>query len=689
MERAALFSAGSDEPDIGKDDVELTWKTTQKDLDMVAPAAEMILRRGGISAHTHSDTPVNLLSEDQIQLPTECLDKNTKEAGLFLIHRFACKNKLLGLSEEDLKDAALIEMPESLRAKLKTGTSVTVKRMSCKPPAAASTPVKQEKKRLASVKTKSKVIDCMSSSKNTCQAILKPDGKKADTFKAKGVKDALITLLSNGNGGEACEKEGLITLNTKDIHFGITSKVGLATIELAGVKFKVAPNTGFEYLQYIQNGIMKKILRSCPQLRHMVLVEEKYSFTPDSMKAATREQRKPKDDKATIGHLKLASELVSMNTFDHKSVIATAEGRKVVSEFLAENLDKVDIKEDVSIYVDSELHMKEKECICEGACVCDKHPFAVPIQGIFTRATGFQEICPISNIKQRKGEAEMAQLDWMIDMLPTLKPGETVMSYVTSGDIDAVVLHMFMVSHMWPRESDGTFCHPVFVVLQKPNKCKDVYNITEIVRRIENVHGKHSAMNVALVLSMGGNDFLPKFFNITHGKLLTTVINENVLGGLFELCFEESGKCLSGFLRKEVYLRVIKRLYCPAIYDSEKLTFDEVRQYSVGMTKDGFRNPRLWMPPEEALNILVDMVNWQLAYMLTAGDHARLLPVHLGPSIFTSVSDTLKVTNPSEVCVILKENLAKSLRVAKSKGVKRVKDDTPQKGERRKIERNV
>ena len=71
----------------------------------------------------------------------------------------------------------------------------------------------------------------------------------------------------------------------------------------------------------------------------------------------------------------------------------------------------------------------------------------------------------LSTVHQRKGEAELAQLDWVVESLSDLKEGESVVSYVTSGDIDAVTAHLFTASLRFPRKEDGTFQSDVYVIL--------------------------------------------------------------------------------------------------------------------------------------------------------------------------------------------------------------------------------
>jgi hypothetical protein len=71
---------------------------------------------------------------------------------------------------------------------------------------------------------------------------------------------------------------------------------------------------------------------------------------------------------------------------------------------------------------------------------------------------------------------------------------------VSSGDIDAILLHLFAISHQWPRNEGGFF--------KKPNHLYDIYNITTILELLEHkTSDKYIGIKVAVGLSLGGNDF--------------------------------------------------------------------------------------------------------------------------------------------------------------------------------------
>jgi hypothetical protein len=76
-------------------------------------------------------------------------------------------------------------------------------------------------------------------------------------------------------------------------------------------------------------------------------------------------------------------------------------------------------------------------------------------------------------------------VDWLIQCAVSLSPGNACTSIVSSGDIDAVLLHLFAISHLWPRNEGGFFKYPVHVILKKPNHLYDIYNITTILELLE------------------------------------------------------------------------------------------------------------------------------------------------------------------------------------------------------------
>ncbi|CAG2232637.1 unnamed protein product [Mytilus edulis] len=71
--------------------------------------------------------------------------------------------------------------------------------------------------------------------------------------------------------------------------------------------------------------------------------------------------------------------------------------------------------------------------------------------------------------QQRKGEAEMAQIDWLLGEQSKLSPSMSACSILTSGDIGAIPIHLYSLSKKWPQVN-GRYSHTVSVTLQKTHK---------------------------------------------------------------------------------------------------------------------------------------------------------------------------------------------------------------------------
>ena len=92
---------------------------------------------------------------------------------------------------------------------------------------------------------------------------------------------------------------------------------------------------------------------------------------------------------------------------------------------------------------------------------------------------------------------------------------------MSSADIDAVVLHIYAVSQVLSRDEEGRFLVNVFVALKK-GELLDVYDITGIVAKVESAFDdREIGAKIAMILCMAGNDFLPKFQNISHLDMLS------------------------------------------------------------------------------------------------------------------------------------------------------------------------
>ncbi|XP_045196479.2 uncharacterized protein LOC123551536 [Mercenaria mercenaria] len=300
----------------------------------------------------------------------------------------------------------------------------------------------------------------------------------------------------------------------------------------------------------------------------------------------------------------------------------------------------------------------------------------------------------MTHIHQRKGEAELAQVDWLQTVMKDIKPNEEIVSVVTSGDIDSVVVHMFALSLHWHRNQDGTFKNTVYVLLQKAKP--EMYNITNMIERMEKHFGfKYAALNIAIVCCMGGNDFLPKLNGMSHEKWMSTFLQiPDALRTI--LSFEEYDADVApckAWINSSVYHSIIKHMYCPKGILPSQLTIDEVRQMSIKMPGKDFRHPTSWMPPPSAIESLIKLLNCQLEYMFTVWDHSAELPTFLGRGCLIKDENGdvsydfgagCRTDNKEDLLIIDENCLLDKIKLCKRSQKRCVSIDTPEKNATRK-----
>ena len=215
---------------------------------------------------------------------------------------------------------------------------------------------------------------------------------------------------------------------------------------------------------------------------------------------------------------------------------------------------------------------------------------------------------------QTKGAAEMAQLDWLVSARDDLTEGEAVASIVTSGDIDAIYVHMFVLSKVWPRYSNRTFKNSAFVILQKKNTLIDIYDVTKMPEVLErSFTDPDIGMKLAIAICMGGNDFIPTCHHISHDTILKLFLKGQYRHSLFHF---PDGKMR---INQQCFIDFYMTLYCPKRYNPSNYSFEEVRAMTIAKTADerqqsGFRTkyPSLWLPPKSALHQLSDLLQLQV-----------------------------------------------------------------------------
>ncbi|KAH3695683.1 hypothetical protein DPMN_083141 [Dreissena polymorpha] len=110
----------------------------------------------------------------------------------------------------------------------------------------------------------------------------------------------------------------------------------------------------------------------------MVICEEKFSFTPDDLKASTRQQRHKTSKQRDIDY---------ESTFNKEVVTKSEAGKRMISTYLAENCTSLVLDRDIQVVIDSELY-KSKQCSCiphpcgssSGQCDCREYCEPICVQ---------------------------------------------------------------------------------------------------------------------------------------------------------------------------------------------------------------------------------------------------------------------------------------------------------------------
>ena len=664
----------------------LGWVLTEVDLTHIYPTTALILRRNGLSLE-ENHIPFNVYTSQPTAFPQSILDRNSYSVGEFLIKKYLVKEKLFQYKDTDLATES-IEGPADLIRRAKKTKGTTLKRtLKSKILPLKTSKEQKEESRKKLVSKKSKEIDCLTSDVNACQALLKPDLSKPKVFKSLGMQRAIYEQVNNcikslqhaDTNYAHVEPQKYIETGALEIPQTFASDVKLVTMKFAGIKFKTGHCTsGRQYLEFAET-VIRKTVKQFLNLSELIICEEKYSHTPDDFKCATRVQRQSKST-ASIEHLRETRSILNELSFNKDVLTKTSEGKALISTYLAENVDKLAIQKEMHLIVDSELITEN--CQCDNPCNCSAA--AIPLCKTFHETVPSEKAIKLSDVKQRKGEAEMSQVDWLVQYAPKLKPGEAAASIVTSGDIDSVYIHFFALSQHWPRTEDNKFLNPVYVILQKPGSKYDIYNVTLILELFETVFiDKAIGVKLAVALCIGGNDFIPKFHQISHKAILQKFLTQTYRKSILSLVSKE--KIL---LNEDCFTDFVKDLYCPAKLNAAKVSYDTVRALSIGKKEAaspaGYvtRDPKRWLPPESAIRRLAELIQLQIDYLLTAGYCDSELPDFLSKNCLTKVDDQIEYDFGPDAHFVSVDSLpavTKTIRTSK-----RAQEDTPQHGARRK-----
>ncbi|CAC5371194.1 unnamed protein product [Mytilus coruscus] len=165
---------------------------------------------------------------------------------------------------------------------------------------------------------------------------------------------------------------------------------------------------------------------------HIVISEEKYSFTSDDVKAATRQKRQ-KSMPFSISHLKIGDEIMSSEKLSKSAVLNTELGKRMINNYLARNISKLHIKRNLTLEVDSELVLSKCECTSTNEGLCPHIRYTTPVRATFTNE-GYQNTTLLKEIKQMKGGPEMSQVDWLSNIKDKLKEAVLLVTFDVSND---------------------------------------------------------------------------------------------------------------------------------------------------------------------------------------------------------------------------------------------------------------
>ena len=155
------------------------------------------------------------------------------------------------------------------------------------------------------------------------------------------------------------------------------------------------------------------------------------------------------------------------------------------------------------------------------------------MRAVFHKESGFVRKSHLIEVLHRKGEAELSQADSLPYIASDLGEEDCVISYVTSGDIDTLPIHLLATTLYWPRLPNRNFKNDIFLILKKPGRTlkPDVYTVTKIEERLEELYRLSDiSVIIAMSLCFGGNDYLP------HIDWSAAILqNESFITNLFEI----------------------------------------------------------------------------------------------------------------------------------------------------------
>lgn len=128
----------------------------------------------------------------------------------------------------------------------------------------------------------------------------------------------------------------------------------------------------------------------------------------------------------------------------------------------------------------------------------------------------------------------------------------------------------------------------------------------------------------------------------------------------------------------DIYVSLIKTLYCPKRHDPSSITFDDLRGMTIG--NPTLTDPRKWLPPRSALKKMAGLIQLQIDYLDTVGYHKAQLPDFISKGCLIKNESGVEFDFGPDAHFDSPDDLPAAPILVK----KRQNKNTPQKGNRRK-----
>lgn len=145
-------------------------------------------------------------------------------------------------------------------------------------------------------------------------------------------------------------------------------------------------------------------------------------------------------------------------------------------------------------------------------------------------------------------------------------------------------------------------------------------------------------------------------------------------------------------VNEDVYISILKDLYCPKKLRGGNLTYEEVRQMSIKLPGKEVKIPQQWLPPMSAIRKVLCLIKSQIDYLLTVCKPEADLPDFIGNGglrrtkegdIIYDLGEDVRYNNENELTTIpedlLLERIDHMSQVTRQRKKKRDLSESPQK----------